>query len=84
MSEKTARIFPLVGGRTPSDSDRNSSNSSAPGIADAQFLRTWFEYDSETHRRRFNPGAILGLVIVGTLSAGFWTAIGLLASRLLR
>lgn len=85
MSYKFSRIFPLLGSRKDPGTSQNSWNLSAEGTGDTQYLRTWFEIDSDLDAtRRINSGTILGIVIVFAISGGFWTAVGLLASRLFR
>jgi len=51
-----------------------------------KFLRSWLVYDSK-HDAGFRAGRpnwrlILGLAIVVTVSASFWTGVGLLVARI--
>jgi hypothetical protein len=85
VSEKISRIFPLFGSGKDPEPNQNSWKLSAEGAGDAQFLRTWFELDSDLDAsRRINRGTIMGIVIVCAISGGFWTGVGLLASWLFR
>jgi hypothetical protein len=85
VSYKFSRIFPLFGSGNDAEPNQNSWKLSAGGAGDAQFLRTWFEMDSDFDAsRRINRGTIIGIVIVFAISGGFWTGVGLLASRLFR
>jgi hypothetical protein len=85
VRDKLSRIFPLFGSHKRAESDQNSWNPSAEGVGDAHFLRTWFEIDPDFDaRRRLNRGTVMGVLIVFAVSGGFWTAVGLLAARLLR
>jgi hypothetical protein len=53
---------------------------------DMQFLRSWLEFDSELDdtrpRARVNWNAVLGLMVVVGVSAGFWTGVGFLIANL--
>ena len=57
--------------------------------ADARFLRSWMVYDSgvgggtDAATAGFNWNALLGLVVVVGVSAGFWAGVGLTLSYLL-
>jgi hypothetical protein len=56
----------------------------------AQFLRSWMDYDSgipfgrHAESAGFNWNALLGLLLAVGISAGSWAGIGLSLSRLLR
>lgn len=67
---------------------RRSSDMAIGGSPDAQFLRSWLEYDSElkqsVSRGRVNWGAVSGLALAVAVSATFWAAMGLIAVRLWR
>ncbi len=65
---------------------------SAPpeGFQNAQFLRSWFEYDSSEYdsgvsktspRTGFNWNVILGLLLVIGMSVGFWAGMAWLVAR---
>jgi hypothetical protein len=63
-----------------------SSRSSLADVREMKFLRSWLVYDSEipggfTHRR-LNWRLVLGLAITVTVSASFWTGIGLLVAHI--
>jgi hypothetical protein len=54
---------------------------------DVHFLRTWLTYDSGSDERssnRVNWNAVLGMLLVFTVSAGFWSGVGLAVSEILR
>lgn len=55
------------------------------GLSDVKFLRSWLTYDSELDegkpRGRVNWIAVLGMLLVLGISAGFWTGLGLLISH---
>lgn len=57
-------------------------------LRDIHFLRTWLEYDSQVDKAQPGKGinwhAILGLMLVVGVSAGFWTGVGLMVTRLLK
>jgi hypothetical protein len=65
---------------------RSPWNNSPGSLRDARFLRTWFEYDSEMQEARTQKGinwsVILGMALVITVSAGFWTGVGVLTAHL--
>ncbi len=66
---------------------RRSSDTSTGSSPDAQFLRSWLEYDSEKRgvsRGRINWGAVSGLALAIAVSATFWAAMGLIVVRLWR
>ena len=54
---------------------------------DTKFLRSWLVYDSSLEAGTTEGSAswniILGLILAVGLSAGFWVAVGLIATRLL-
>jgi len=54
---------------------------------DNLFLQCWFEYDSKLDepapRGRVNWNAVLGIVLVGGISAGFWAGVGWMVAALL-
>jgi hypothetical protein len=51
-----------------------------------KFLRSWLVYDSEIQsgfrHRSLNWRLVLGLAIMVTVSASFWTGIGLLVAHI--
>jgi len=53
-----------------------------------QFLRSWFEYDSQSLRaksgKRLNWNAVWGLGIMIGVSASFWSGVALFVSRMAR
>lgn len=58
---------------------------------DVQFLRSWFELDTEVDRvarrskgsrDRVNWNAVTGLAVMAVVSGGFWAGVGLLIARL--
>jgi hypothetical protein len=58
---------------------------SPESFRDVQLLRTWLEYDSdagETGAGRLNWTAVLGLMLVVGISAGFWTGAVLIAQHI--
>jgi hypothetical protein len=54
---------------------------------DTKFLRSWLIYDSSLEAGTTGGSAswniILGLILAVGVSAGFWVAVGLIATRLL-
>ena len=56
-------------------------------VLDTKFLRSWLVYDSSLEAGKAGGSAswntILGLSLAVGLSAGFWVAVGLIATRLL-
>jgi uncharacterized membrane protein len=54
---------------------------------DMQFLRSWFELDSEvsqvrpSSRNRVNWNLVMGLAVMGVVSGGFWAGVGLLIAQ---
>lgn len=66
---------------------RRSSDAANGTSPDAQFLRSWLEYDSSKRgvsRGRVNWGAVSGLALAVAVSATFWAAMGLIVVRLWR
>src|SRR5579862_1907111 len=55
------------------------------GLRDMHFLRTWLEYDSQVDKAPSGKGmnwyAVLGLMLVVGVSAGFWTSVGLIVTH---
>jgi hypothetical protein len=55
---------------------------------DAQFLRSWFEYDSDQEpdvaRGRINWGTVSGLAIAVAVSATLWAGLGWMVSLIWR
>ena len=62
--------------------------STSEKFRDMQFLRSWFELDSEvsqvrqSSRDRINWNAVMGLAVIAGVSGGFWAGLGLLIARL--
>jgi hypothetical protein len=60
--------------------------SSPANLREMKFLRSWLVYDSQIEsgfeHRRLNWRLVLGLAIVITVSASFWTGIGLLVAHI--
>ena len=58
------------------------------GLRNMQFLRSWFEFDSQAIRAKrgqhFNWNAVWGLGFMFGVSAGFWSGIALIVSRMAR
>jgi len=58
------------------------------GLKNMQLLRSWFEYDSQSKkagsRKGLNWNVVTGMAIMVGVSAGFWTGIAVLASRILK
>jgi hypothetical protein len=57
-------------------------------LSDTTFLRSWLVYDSQMDdvgpRGRINWNVALGMLLVLSISAGFWTGVGLLIAKLLK
>lgn len=53
---------------------------------DARFLRSWLVYDStlasEVPRGKFNWNFLIGLLVAGGASAGFWAGMGMAIASL--
>ena len=67
--------------------DQNFSSSSPDDSSEAQFLRSWFEFESKTENGAAagrKAGLFLGLLVILGISGGFWTGIGLLVAHLVR
>jgi len=58
---------------------------SSPYASDATFLRSWLIYDSKLASRdskgSCNWNFLIGLLLAGGVSAGFWAGIGLVISN---
>ena len=54
-------------------------------LPDIHFLRTWLEYDSQVEKARPRGGvnwyAVLGLLLIVGVSAGFWIGVGMIISH---
>jgi len=63
-----------------------SWRSSPANLREMKFLRSWLVYDSQIEsgfaHRRLNWRLVLGLAIMVTVSASFWTGIGLLVAHI--
>jgi hypothetical protein len=64
-------------------------SSTSEKFRDMQFLRSWFELDSEVDRTRSRPkagqlnwDAVTGLAVMAVVSGGFWAGVGMLITRL--
>jgi hypothetical protein len=66
----------------------HEGNSRLDGLRNMQFLRSWFEYDSQAIRakrgKHLNWNAVWGLGIMVGVSAGFWSGVALVLSRMAR
>jgi hypothetical protein len=85
MSHKsTIRSLQLVSGQNLGS--RQAWPYPAPYVADATFLRSWLVYDSKLASRdakgKFNWNFLIGLLVAGGASAGFWAGMGLIISNL--
>jgi hypothetical protein len=86
MSYKS-QLFPLSSTcETPLRQRISQAWGSSPSnLEDTRFLRSWLVYDSELEtgrtRGRVNWNMVLGLVLAATVSAGFWTGVGLMIAR---
>jgi len=60
---------------------------SAEDLRATELLRFWSKYevtlDEPASRGRINWNAVLGIVLVGGISAGFWAGVGWMVSALL-
>jgi hypothetical protein len=86
MSFKS-QLFPLSSTcETPLRQRASQAWGASPSsLQDVKFLRSWLVYDSElessrTHGR-FNWNMVLGLVLATSVSAGFWTSVGLVIAH---
>jgi len=83
------RLSPLASTRgTSVERASQSPSSTAPdSSAGIQFLRSWFEYDAKLDepapRSRINWNAVLGIVLVGGISATFWAGVGWMVAAFL-
>ena len=86
MSYKS-QLFPLSSTcETPLRQRISQAWGSSPSnLEDTRFLRSWLVYDSELEtgrtRGRVNWNMVLGLALAATVSAGFWTGVGLVIAR---
>jgi hypothetical protein len=82
MSYKS-QLFPLSSTSESPLRQRISQawGSSPSSLQEVKFLRSWLVYDSELEssrtRGRVNWNMVLGLLLASSVSAGFWTGIGL-------
>ncbi|HUO16847.1 MAG TPA: hypothetical protein VMX38_17825 [Verrucomicrobiae bacterium] len=56
-------------------------------VKSMQFLRSWFEYDSQAVSKpgkHLNWNAVLGIGLTVGVSAVFWSAVGLMIDRLVK
>jgi len=88
MNYRVFRLSPLASTRGASVSAVEGPSSSLPeGPSQTEFLRCWFEYDSQFDEPvpsgRINWNAVLGIVLVVGISAGFWAGVGWMVSALL-
>jgi hypothetical protein len=58
------------------------------GMADVTFLRSWLVYDSKLasirHSGKFNWNFAFGSLLAVGISAGFWVALGVSITKVLR
>jgi len=89
MNYRGFRLCPLASTRGTSNTKavRDPSSTSPEGSSEMQFLRCWFEYDSQFDEAvpsgRINWNAVLGIVLVVGISGGFWAGVGWMVSALL-
>ena len=66
---------------------RRAWGAAPTNVLDTKFLRSWLVYDSSLEAGKTGGSAnwnmILGLSLAVGVSAGFWVAVGLVATRLL-
>ena len=67
---------------------RRAWGAAPANVLDTKFLRSWLVYDSSLEAGQAAGSAswntILGLSLAGGVSAGFWVAVGLIATHLLQ
>ena len=67
---------------------RRAGGAAPSNVLDTKFLRSWLVYDSSLEagktRGSANWNMILGLSLAVGVSAGFWVAVGLIATHLLK
>jgi hypothetical protein len=72
----------------PTDQFTEKLWSASGKFKDVQFLRSWFELDTEVDRvgsergKRANWNALYGFAVMAVVSGGFWFGVGLLIARL--
>ncbi len=72
----------------PADEFTEKLWSASDKFRDVQFLRSWFELDTEVDRigsergKRANWNALLGFAVMALVSGGFWVGVGMLVTRL--
>ena len=80
--------FPRLSGRQVREVNAvrtPSPNASGRSLPETQFLRTWFEYESDCELDRSSHwGKLLGMAVVLGVSGSFWVGFGLLVSYLAR
>ena len=90
MSYRFSQLSPQVStnGRSVRFAVRGPWSDPPEKFGDVQFLRSWFEFNSEDGEEcrphRVNWNAILGLALVAAISAAFWTGVGFLTAHFLR
>ena len=89
MKDKVSQFFPRTRSVQPGMATGMSGwTVGQDGTSETQFLRTWFEFDSQLHRNkqsgRVNWGAIMGLLLVLGISGGAWTGVGYLIAHFAR
>jgi hypothetical protein len=76
----------VVGSQSPVLSIRQGWRFPAAYASDASFLRSWLAYDStlasEGPRGKFNWNFLIGLLVAGGASAGFWAGMGMAIANL--
>ena len=88
MSNKTQPLTPSSTGDLYRRSAIYSSRSTPPtDFKEAQYLRSWLEYDSEIPDHSVSDGKnakpTVGLAIAFGISACFWAVIGMTVARIL-
>jgi hypothetical protein len=86
MSNRAAQLSPQASTRGAGDWFAvQGSRSPRASIRDIRFLRSWLEYDSQVNaarpRKGINWNAVLGVLVIVGVSAGFWTILGLIVAH---
>ena len=65
-----------------------AGGAASTNVLDTKFLRSWLVYDSSLEAGKTGDSAnwnlVLGLSLAVGVSAGFWAAVGLIATRFLK
>jgi hypothetical protein len=88
MSYRVSQVSPLTSKGTHLRIAIQTPWSVPVDLSDTTFLRSWLVYDSQMDdvgpRGHINWNVALGMLLVLSIGAGFWTGVGLLIAKLLK